>query len=202
MKTPSNEELFQFFRNIKNNPKAIIGIAVCLFFLDAVFLLRGQLSQIGRSIVEARKLKTEYQTASTDIKFAPTYEKRLEDLSVEQAVLESQIPSEGSMPALLEAISKFADVSSVKILRISPVSDPQALLKALTVKGKNGEERIFRQKISLTARSGFHQLGRFVALLENAPQFFDIRSVEIRTDEQDFVRQIITMIVEVVVRKG
>lgn len=199
MKTPSNEEVFQFFRNIRNNPRAIVGIVIAFFVLDAIFILRGQLSQIGRTMSEARKLKTEYSSASIDIKLSATYQKRLEELTSEQTGLEAKIPREENISAILETISKFADMSSVKILRIGPVADAQALKNALTI---SGDEKIIRQKISLTARCGFHQLGRFTAFLENAPQFFDIKSLEIRVDEQDLARQIVTMLVEVAVRKG
>ena len=198
MKTPSNEELFQFLKGLRSNPKAIAGIAIAFFVLDVSFLLRGQFSQIGRAMSEARKLKTEYATASSDIKLAATYQKRLNELNGEETGLEAQIPPEGNMPNILEAISKFADMSSVKILRIGPVADA----RTASVADKTGELKVVRQKISLTARCGFHQLGRFVALLENAPQFFDIKSLEIRVDDQDLMRQIVTMLVEVAVRKG
>jgi len=118
-------------------------------------------------------------------------------------LFEKQIPEEESVSGLLEMVSKFADVSSVKLTRIKPIPEVQNLANAVTVSiaGK-GETKIFREKIALSARGGFHQLGRFMAFLENAPNFFDISSIEIRTDDQDYMHHVITMVIEVAVSKG
>ncbi|MDD5019839.1 MAG: type 4a pilus biogenesis protein PilO [Candidatus Omnitrophica bacterium] len=203
MKTPSNEELFEFFRNLKHNPKAIMVIAASIFFLDAAFLLRGQIGQVGRMFKEARTLKNEYKNAALDVQFAATYRTRLENMKTEEATLGKQIPPQESIPTILETVSKFADVSGVELTRIKPIPDVQAMAKAVTISvdGKQ-EEKIFREKIALNARSGYHQFGRFVAFLENAPNFFEISSVEIRTDARDYMEQAITMVIEVAVRKG
>jgi Tfp pilus assembly protein PilO len=203
MKTPSNEELFEFLRNLKHNSKAIMVMAACVFLLDAAFLLRGQFSQVIRLFSEARTLRNEYKNDMLDVKFAATYKTRLETLKTEEALFEKQIPAEESVSGLLEMVSKFADVSSVKLTRIKPIPEVQNLANAVTVSiaGK-GETKIFREKIALSARGGFHQLGRFMAFLENAPNFFDISSIEIRTDDQDYMHHVITMVIEVAVSKG
>jgi|GEM_PF-766435 Tfp pilus assembly protein PilO len=203
MKTPSNEELFAFLKNLKHNPKAIMVLAASVFLLDAAFLLRGQLSQVIRLFSEARTLRNEYKNETLDVKFASTYKTRLETLKTEEAALEKQIPREEDVSGLLEMVSKFADVSSVKLIRIKPIPEVQSLANAVTVSiaGK-GEMKIFREKIALSARGGFHQLGRFIAFLENAPNFFDISSLEIRTDDQDYMHHVITMVIEVAVSKG
>lgn len=203
MKTPSNDELFEFLRKLSSNPRAIMVIAACVFFLDAAFLLRGQLSQAGRLFSEARTLKNEYKSDMLDVKFAATYKTRLETLKTEETARTKQIPAEENIAVLLEAVSKFADVSSVKLNRIKPIPDAQSMANAVAVSiAGRGEEKIFREKVALTARGGFHQLGRFIAFLENAANFYDINSLEIRTDDQDYAYHIITMVVEVVVSKG
>ncbi|QAT17235.1 hypothetical protein BU251_05585 [Candidatus Velamenicoccus archaeovorus] len=203
MKTPSNEELFAFFRNLKHNPRAIMAIAACVFLLDAAFLLRGQLSQVVRLFSEARTLRNEYKNDVLDVKFGGTYKTRLETLKSEEAALEKQIPPEENVPALLETVSKYADVSSVKLTRIKPIPEVQSLTNTVVVSvaGK-GETKIFREKIAISATAGFHQLGRFIAFLENAANFFDISSLEIRTDDRDYMHHVITMVIEVVVNKG
>jgi Tfp pilus assembly protein PilO len=203
MKTPSNEELFEFFRNIGNNSKAIMAIAACLFILDAAFLLRGQIGQVGRMFKEARTLRSEYKNSALDVQYAASYRTRLENLKSEESTFGQQIPEQENLSDLLETVSKFADTSGVKLTRIKPITDPKSLAQAVSISvGEKGQEKIYREMISLNARGGFHQLGRFVAFLENAPNFFDISSLEIRTNAQDYTEHIITMVVEVAVRKG
>lgn len=202
MKITTKEDLFLYLRTLKSDPKAVIGIAVFIFLLDAAFLLRGQLSQLGRYFNEAGKLKAKYNTEITDIKLTGTYEKRLQELQAEAKELEARIPKDEYMPEMLETISKFSDICGVKILRINPVVEAPSLANTITIGTKENQEQIYRQKIMLSARSGFHQLVKFASLLENAPQFFDIKSIEIMADEQDMMRQSVTMVVEVVLRKG
>ena len=63
-------------------------------------------------------------------------------------------------------------------------------------------KEFLREKISISAIAGFHQLGRFIALLENSPIFYDISKLEIRSDSKGYLKHSITIILDVIARKS
>ena len=99
----------------------------------------------------------------------------------------------------MESISKFADMCGVRILEIRPVVETAVPEKGAG--GVVGKDVFSRRKIFVSAKSGFHQLGRFMALLESNSVFLNVKNVEIHTDQQETLRQMVTMTLEVVIRK-
>jgi Tfp pilus assembly protein PilO len=188
----------KFLRQIsvfKNNPLAIIAAAAVIFILDAGFLLRWQFESVCRFSAQVKQLSTEIADLKSDTKFFATYKNKLTDLRNEVADLNKAVITEENLPAVIESISKFANMSGVRILEIKPITENAAEQKTV----KMGTDVFFRKKISISVKTGFHQLGRFMALLENHTVFLNIKNIEIRADGQEFLRQTVTMTVEVVV---
>lgn len=203
MKTSASwEKLKTQLLVLKDNPKALMTMAVMMLLLDGAVLLRGQFYGVTRMFVKADQLKTDIQNARTESHFIATYKNRQNDLKNEIARLNKMMILEGELPAVMESISKYAELSVVRILKIKPLLGIEQEQKALTKAAALPVENFRRQKISITAKSGFHQLGRFVALLENSGVFLDIKTIEIRSDEQEYMRQIVTILLEVLVRKA
>ncbi len=194
-------DLKSHLSSLKENSKAVITIAVILFALDAAVFLRLQFISVGRLFSQARQLKTTITTARDDTRFISTYQKRLVDLKAELSGLSKMAVTEEDLPVVLESISKFADLSMVRILKIRPVMESRGDQKTAAKGEVNAKESFVRQKIAITAKCGFHQLGRFIALTESPPVFLEVRSIEIQTDPQEFLKQQVTIILEAVVRK-
>jgi len=187
----------------KDDAKVIIVIAAAVFLLDAVFVLRFQFASVGRMFKEAGLLKVGIKSTRNDAKFLSTFKNRSSDLKKEIDVLGKMVLTEGDMPKALENISQFADISSVRILKIRPVLESEAAELKLSNKGPlKGQDVFSRRKISIFAKCGFNQLSRFMALLESSPIFFDIKSIEIQTDQQDYTKHSVTIILEVAIRKA
>lgn len=181
---------------LKENAKAMMIIIVIVLLLDGVVFLRGQFISVVRMFTGANQSKTDIQTAKRDIQSFSSYKTRLVDLKTELAKLNKKTIKEEEMPVVIEAISKFADNSVVRILKIKPMIEEGQ--KSATAE-QGGFKRI---KIVITAKSGFHQLGRFIALLESATNFLDIKSIDIRSDEQEYMKQLVIIVLEVVQAKG
>ena len=201
MKDTNLQELKVRFLSLKDNVKAILAIVVFLFLLDAAVLLRAQFVSVGRLFAQASQLKTTIRTAKDDAKFLSTYQNRLKDLKAELSNLSKMTVTEENLPTVLETISKFADISVVRILKIKPLMEPKTDQKSTAKGAPKTQESFVRQKIAITAKCGFHQLGRFIALVESSPVFLEVKSIEIQTDPQEFLRQQVTIVLEVVVRK-
>lgn len=200
MKTTSFQEIKQALVALKDNPKAVMAIAGVILFLDATILLRGQFLSVIGMFARANRLKQSIVTTREDTKLVETYKNKVGDEKTRLAVLNKMAVAEEDLPNVMETISKFADLSSVRILKIRPIFEVKAAQGSAKAPAKI--EGFARQKISISAVSGFHQMGRFIALLENSGIFFDIKSVEIRTDEQEYMKQAVTIVLEAVLRKS
>lgn len=199
MRMSSAPDLNTLLKDMKSNAQAVIILAVLLFVMDAFFILRWQFSSLGRLFNESRQLSREIKTTDVDAKLSPTFVTKVEDLKNEIAALDKTVVREGGLPSVIESVSKFANVSGVKILAIRPLgaSGPTAAQAGGVVESGG----LVREKVSITGRCGFHQLGRFLAFLESAQVFMDITNLEIRADDQDFMRQSVTIVLEVVVQR-
>ena len=200
MKLPANKnELWEQLAVLKNNPQALMVLACVIFILDMGFLLRWQFVSIHRLSTEMSQLNTEIRNSGIDTKFSGTYKNQLSDLKNEIADLNKMVIAEENLPAVMESISKFADMCGVRIQEIRPVVESGAVDKATAAAA--AKDVFSRKKIFISVKSGFHQLGRFMALLESNSVFLNIKNIEIHTDQQETLRQMVTMTVEVVLRK-
>jgi Tfp pilus assembly protein PilO len=203
MKNSAVNDMLGRLTSFKDDAKVIITIAAAVFLLDAVFVLRFQFVSVGRMSKEAAQLKAGIKSTRDDAKFISTFKNRSGDLKKEIDELAKMVITEGDMPKALENISKFADISVVRILKIRPILDPGTTDLKLSNKGSvKGQEVFSRRKISIFAKCGFNQLGRFMALLESSLIFFDIKSIEIQTDQQDYTKHTVTINLEVAIRKA
>jgi Tfp pilus assembly protein PilO len=182
---------------LKDNPKAIIAIAIVAIVLDFGLILRWQIVSLGRAFSEGKKLRTDIVSTRDASKMSGTNKARLEELRHQEDNLRKMIVGVQDLPSVLESVSKSAEISGVRILRIQPVGDSKASSEAIPIPGD-----LKRQRITISARSGFHQLGRFVALLEGASVFMDIKNVEIQGDDQEFNKQVVTIVLEVLMQKA
>ncbi|MEK7849773.1 MAG: hypothetical protein AAB213_02995 [Candidatus Omnitrophota bacterium] len=203
MKNLAVNDMFGRLSRYKDDVKVIIAIAAVVFFLDAVFVLRFQFVSVGRMCKEASQLKVGIKSTRDDAKFISTFKNRSSDLKKEIDELGKMVITEGDMPKALENISQFADISAVRISKIRPILESGTADAKISNKGSlKGQEVFSRKKISIFAKCGFNQLGRFMALLESSPIFFDIKSIEIQTDQQDYTKHTVTIILEVAIRKA
>ncbi len=199
MKNPQLDKIKGQALALKSNPKAIMVIAGVILLLDVVFVLRGQVISVFGMFKEARKLRADIKTTREDEKFFSTYQNRVSTLDKELKDLDKMSVLEEQLPEVIESISKFADISGVRILKIKPIIRQQDRLQAPQASATEGATKFDRQQFSLTANAGFHQLGRFVALIENSPVFIDIKNIEIRGNDKEPTVQLVTILLEVVV---
>ena len=200
MKLPANKnELLEQVAILKNNPQVVMVVACVFFILDMGFLLPWQFTSVRRLSTEVSQLNTEIRNTKIDTKFSQTYKNQLSDLKNEIANLNKMVIAEENLPTVMESISKFADMCGVRIQEIRPVVESAVPEKGAG--GVVGKDVFSRRKIFVSAKSGFHQLGRFMALLESNSVFLNVKNVEIHTDQQETLRQMVTMTLEVVIRK-
>lgn len=199
MKKIDTGELLGKISAFKDNVKVLASAAGVIVLLDLFILVRVQFVPLARSWSKANQIKMDIRQGRQDSNSMDAFKTRLKDLKTEFSDLNKKTLTQEEIPQVLETVSKFADISSVRILKIRPMSEVRSVQKSTQV---SKEELLVREKISITAIAGFHQLGRFIALLENAPIFFDIRNLEIRSANQEHMKHSVTIFLDVVMRKS
>jgi Tfp pilus assembly protein PilO len=188
--------------SFKDNAKAVMIFAAVIVLLDAAVILRFQVVSLFKQYSRSKQLKVDILRTREESKNSTSTKDKLTNLNEEFDRFSKRIIVEEEIPRILESISKSADLCGVRILKIRP--EGAVAQKAVSAKGKAGKEpqEYARLKISINLRGGFHQLGRFVALLENSSVFLDLKRLEIQSDEQEYLKQVVTIILEVVIKKA
>lgn len=190
------------FGKLKGDPRSLAAAVGIIFIIDIFILIRLQFLPLVNTFATARRLKKDIRQAQDDAKFAASNKQSAERLKDDLATAEKRLTAEDGLPLVLESISKFADMSAVRILKIKPSGGMDAALSASAAGTSQTEQLFSRRQITATLRGGFHQIGRFVALLESSPVFLDIRKLEIQADDSEYAKQSVTIMLEVVVKKG
>jgi Tfp pilus assembly protein PilO len=188
--------------SFKDNAKAVMIFAAVIVLLDAAVILRFQVVSLVKQYSRSKQLKVDILRTREKSKNSTSTKDKLTNLNEEFDRFGKRIIVEEEIPRILESISKSADLCGVRILKIRP--EGTVAQKAVSAKGKAVKEsqEYARLKISINMRGGFHQLGRFVALLENSSVFLDLKRLEIQSDEQEYLKQVVTIILEVVIKKA
>jgi type IV pilus assembly protein PilO len=154
---------------------ALLGVAAAAAYLLFLFMpqvaadlgLIGKIFKTRSDVCEARSLIADMDTLK---KKAADFESKIEHY-------EKKLPAEQEVPSLLENLSKMARNANTTIASITPVP-------ASTVKGQRerGGQVYKEMPISITARSGYHELGRFIDHLENGDRFIKVVNISIKAN--------------------
>jgi type IV pilus assembly protein PilO len=168
-----------FLDDIKNDPRklaAAIGAAfLAVFLIYFNFILRPQVAQVFSLVAKMNRMRADLNTAKATISEIPKFRKDIGLYEDKVTYYEKMLPAEREIPSLLENLSDMAKRSNVKIIGITPT---------VTVDDKEG--MIYQElPIIINARSGFHELGRFLASLEYSERFIKIADIDIKANSSN-----------------
>jgi type IV pilus assembly protein PilO len=176
LKVEQFDKIKEFWENEQSRAYVILGgAAIFVALYMAVFLVPkfGQLSNVSRTVSD---LNGKISRLSTSIKRQRQMGQKLKDLRAEYEEYSKRLPKEKEIPEFLEGLASIAKTSKVKILSITPSE-----LVPVEVEGRK-EGYYKKMPISITAKSGYHQLGRFVSAIETGKRFITISDISIRYD--------------------
>jgi len=172
---------------------ALIAGVVAVIVLVDVFLL--MLPQVRGLVVLQEKvvqLKTDITTLETNVQRLPVFEKQLDETRAQLKDIERMIHRKNDIPMVLKRISSAANETGVKIDQMMPQQDDKPAL----IKAEDGDHMV--QTIFVGARSGFHDFGRFLAMLENERVFWKADDVTIKADDLDMRRPVFKMSMKII----
>ncbi len=153
-----------------------VGILVLslLYFVTLVLPAIVSLTQVSREVRDSRQ---RVDSARKKIIRMAAMKGKLSKLENELSDLSANLPEKKEITALLEEFALIASRSDVKILSIIPYD--------LQVVKTGTKDRFYEEMpIRITAKSGYHQLGKFVSSLTSGERLISIDNVEITNDKQ------------------
>ncbi|MCX5677758.1 MAG: type 4a pilus biogenesis protein PilO [Candidatus Omnitrophica bacterium] len=170
--------IIAIFTNLKKSPKQMIIVisAGCAFALLLYFnfLLKPQVINISGIRSNLGKVSADLRAAKSDIAKINSMRSAVEAYNKKLDKYEKTLPTEEGIPDLLESLSEMAKSSNMRIAGIVPV-DQQ--------KGAGSGNRVYKEiPIMITAKAGYHGVGRFLSSLENSDRFMKVVDMQIKAD--------------------
>jgi Tfp pilus assembly protein PilO len=141
--------------------------------------LLGSLNKVNSQISE---LRHNIQDAKTDIARLGQNRDQLEKIRNQVNEVKVKIRSAQEVPLILEDISRTASEHGVKIDQLMPLKDQKVLL------AKQKDVEYYALPILVQARSPYHDLGRWLAQLEEDRVFYGVGNLSVMTNPKDTMR--------------
>ena len=161
----------------KTQVMILAGLLVILAIVIYVsFIFKPQLARVLEAVSEAGSLGADLKQAESNIKNIPIFKKNIAAYEEKVDRYEKMLPAEQEIPSLLENLSNMAKSSNIKIVGIIPVVG----------KDEKPKKALVYQEIPIliNAKSGYHELGKFLSSMENSDRFMKVADIQIRSNVQ------------------
>ena len=173
------DSLKEYWADEEKKKYIIIGIGAVILVL---YVLIGIMPNIVKTINISRganDVKNRIRVVNNQLDDMDNMQTKLKLLRKKVDEYAQKLPDQKEIPRFLEDISGMAKKSGVKILEIVPHD-----LMESSAGGKNNE--FFKEMpVTITAKSGFHQLGYFVDNLESGGRFITVENLQIQGTSQN-----------------
>lgn len=187
-------------KTISEKQKKIILLvvgAVTVLYIDFACILKPQARNLGKLSLELRQARAglnQYKKGASEIRALET---NLESLKARYADPENKIFSESEITALLDDISKKALDSGLKIMQMRPQGVSADWEKEII---ESAGLRLLPLALRLELNSGYHQLGRFLSVLENNP-LISVAELKLRPHSAEFTKQKVELTLKIYASK-
>jgi len=151
-------------------------LSILAIIIYVSFILVPQVDRVFKAMDHASKLGADLKVAQDNIANAPKYKSSLGLYEEKVDRYEKMLPAKQEIPALLESLSYMAKSSDVKIVGIMPVVEKEGMVKV---------SQIYKEiPIRISAKSGYHELGKFLSGMEGADRFMKVSDLQIKSNSQ------------------
>ena len=175
----------------------VLGLVVVVVVaLDVFLVARPQINSVMVLNDKAQQLKADIDALTDNKLRLPKYRSNLEDAQRQMKDFEAMVHKEDAIPSVLKTISTLANAYGVKIDQLVPQKSDGVVL------AQNGDGKYGSLSIMVRARSGYHDLGRFLNRLEQEHVFWQLEAIDITADDQALGRHVIKMQMKILVLGG
>lgn len=151
------------------------GMLLAFFLLDYFVVMGPQLRALTDVSTKIQSKQDDLTRTQNDILRLNNFRKQTEGLKKEVSRLGNKVRPRQEVSQILERITLIGSQSSIIIDQIMPkVLDEELLLETK-------EKKYYSLPISIEARCGYHDFGRFLNDIENDGIFFSIISFSVRS---------------------
>jgi len=163
---------------------SLVGVLAVILYLHFIFI--PQIARDIKLIGKTLKIKKDTRTAKSIIAEKPGFKKRLEEYNKKVELYEKKLPEQQEIPSLLENLSTMARSANITIVGITPSLPPSG----------GGRNQVYQEiPVVITAKSGYHELGRFINNLENGNRFMKVLDIDVKADKATPQRHNVEMVV-------
>ena len=165
-------------RNPQTQRMLIVGlVSIIAFALYLYFIFIPQVTRVVSLFGKVARVKAELKSAKSTSAETEGLKKKLSEYSEKVELYEKRLPVEREIPSLLENLSNMAKGSNIKITSIMP-----QLTQTENVSQR--QSNLYQEiPIRITARSGYHELGKFISNLENSDRFMKVTNIGIKSNK-------------------
>jgi len=169
------EKISSILEKIDGNNRyyVLVAFMALVFLLDYFVLMSPQLTALKKINPEITAVSDKIAIAKGDMRKLDTYQSDLKKLTEKFEEANLKVKSRDEVPIILEYIANKAGESGVKIDQIMPDSLDQELLT------ENSQRKYYDLPIYMEARSGYHNLGRFLDNLNRGEISLRVGSITI-----------------------
>jgi type IV pilus assembly protein PilO len=172
------KNLSAMLANIRKDPKQMMVIissaVIFVLFVYLAFILKPQVASISEVRGKLGKLNADLKTARSDIAKISSMKDAIESYNKKIGQYEKTLPTEDGISSLLESLSEMAKNANMRIAGIVPIERKESEV----------ENRVYKEiPITITAKAGYHELGRFLSALENSDRFMKVTDMQIKADK-------------------
>ncbi len=161
----------------KNRTQSMIFVGLVALLVLLVYfnlLLKPQVLRVADAVIKASRMSSDLRTAKSNIDKIGKFKKDIEAYRQKVDRYEKMLPAEQEIPGLLESLSAMAKSANIKIVGITPM---------FTGERDRQKSQIYREiPILVSAKSGYHELGRFLGNLENSDRFMKVADIQIKSN--------------------
>lgn len=164
------------FKKEETKKAILIGILSILVLVSYFnFLIKPQLDRTIRVFQKTGKVGGELKAALFNIENIEKFKSDMDGYRQKVSKYEKMLPAEQEIPSLLESLSQMANTSNVKIDAITPFMKNE--------EKKQSGQAYREMSIKINAKSGYHELGRFLASLENSDRFMKVVGMKVKANK-------------------
>lgn len=166
------------FKNTQTQRILAAGlIFLIVFVLYLYFVFVPQIVRVPKLFGKVGKITAELKSAKSTSAEMEGLKEKLAEYNEKVEWYEKKLPVEQEIPNLLEDLSDMAKGSNIKITSIMPAP-------AAPENNAQRQSKLYKEiPIRITARSGYHELGRFLSNLENSDRFMKVTNIGIKSNK-------------------
>lgn len=173
----------------------IILVFIILVFLDFTFVIGRQLQNIKNIQPKIIKLKKDLDTLNRDLAKIQELKNKQAGANQKPASKAKKIISDSETVSLLQDISEVANIDGVQIMQIRSSKETRSIQEGLSM------DKFTPLIITLDLVSNYHRFGKFINDLENSQTFIAVQSFRINSQQSDYIKQRISLVLKTYVSK-